>query len=475
MTFTGMHAHSPSYRHLRHWEAVCRYLDSQPYRSVAYPFPTDPPISARLLKRMARFGLVRHRDTDCRWRLSPRWQAILVRLWQGAIGEEVAQEEAGPPTADPDQPFVVDCGVDTLYAHLLSEQPLPAPLVARCDALKAQAQVEDTSIETPWVVLGAPLSMYKAGKGTNGSGRGVSWSYILRNAQVMVVLRKQPLGELLGSVRLSAEALWTLGLQQALDAVRADLRRLWAVQGGRASWKTLRWQLSQIHLCADVAHFSPQPVDLERVLTRSLKKAIHFPSSDEVDLAFANAADRLFDEPEWGDLLVTEEPWQAGMMPPEWEAVPLEAFETMAGAGLDEELGESEDEDEDPPTPADEHGAAVYLWGQRASGFAFSPGAPLSAVWYDKLLEERRSGKRWMEAIHLAGGWQPDTPLTRVEVRFRRDVLRELKATRLARSPESANSSPSWFDDPWLALEHLGDLWAYFAGLPPEADLAPQR
>jgi hypothetical protein len=70
MPFAGMRAGPPNYRHLCHWEGVCRSLDSQPYRSVAYPFPSEPPISARLLKRMARVGLVCHGDTDCRWRLA---------------------------------------------------------------------------------------------------------------------------------------------------------------------------------------------------------------------------------------------------------------------------------------------------------------------------------------------------------------------------------------------------------------------
>jgi hypothetical protein len=478
MTFAGMRAGPPTYRQLCHWEEVCRYLDSQPYRSIAYPFPTAPPVSARLLKRMARFGLVRHRDTDCRWRLCPRWQSILYRLWHGALDAEVAKEEAEPVAAEPDQPFVADCGVDTLYAHLLSEQPLPARLVARCDALKARAQEEDTSVETPWVVLGAPLSMYKAGKGTDGSGRGVSWSYILRNAQVMVVLRKRPLGELLGSVRLSAEALWTLGPHQALDGVRSDLQRLWAGAGGRASYRALRWQLSQIHLAADVARFSPEPADLARVLTRSLKKAIHFPAADEVEAAFTEAGSGPFGEVDLDDLLIINEPWQAGMIPPEWEAVPLEAFEATDGSAED---SAGEEGDEEALAPADEQGAAVYLWGQRASGFAFSPGAPLSAVWYDKLLEERRSGKRWMETIHRTGGWEPYMPLTRVEVRFRREVLRELvpvvSADGTAESATAGEAPPAltprWYDDPWACLEHLGELWAYFAGLPPEADYLP--
>jgi hypothetical protein len=34
-------------------------------------------------------------------------------------------------------------------------------------------------------------------------------------------------------------------------------------------------------------------------------------------------------------------------------------------------------------------------------------------------------------------------------------------------------ASGDWCDDPWLALDHLSDFWAYFAGLPPEHDHAP--
>jgi hypothetical protein len=88
------------------------------------------------------------------------------------------------------------------------------------------------------------------------------------------------------------------------------------------------------------------------------------------------------------------------------------------------------------------------LWGRRASEFAFAPGAALSAVIYDKALEERRSGKRWMEAVHAAGGWRAEMPLFRVEGRFTREILREIAAgLSLAQG--------DWCDDPWLALDHL--------------------
>jgi hypothetical protein len=57
-------------------------------------------------------------------------------------------------------------------------------------------------------------------------------------------------------------------------------------------------------------------------------------------------------------------------------------------------------------------------------------------------------------------------PLFRVEGRFTREVLREIASgMNLA--------SGDWCDDPWLALHHLNDFWAYFVGLPPEHDIAP--
>jgi hypothetical protein len=63
--FHGYNAHPPARKHLKHWEQVRLYLDSQPYRAVKHPFPESPPMSVRLFKRMAQFKLVRHYDSDC--------------------------------------------------------------------------------------------------------------------------------------------------------------------------------------------------------------------------------------------------------------------------------------------------------------------------------------------------------------------------------------------------------------------------
>src|SRR5262249_31097398 len=293
-----------SRRHLRHWERVCRSLDAQPYRSVRYPFPPEPPMTARLFKRMARFGLVRHRE-DCSWRLARHWQAILRRLW-----ETLPQDDVGssPETVHPSElaPFVADTNVDTLYISLFAPA-LPTALVEACGHYKALAQEQDSPIETPWRVFEAPLSMWKTGVGTSETGKGVSWSFLLRNAYVMLRLRKAPLQRLVGSGRRSAPGPWTLGPRAALDGVKAGLAALWDREE-RGAFASVRWQVSQLHLCADVANFRPEPVDLERFVTRARRKVVHIPPTTHEEAATLLIAgddldDYLYRVPdEWADL-----------------------------------------------------------------------------------------------------------------------------------------------------------------------------
>jgi hypothetical protein len=282
-----MRADAPTRRHLRHWERVCVYLDAQPFRSVRHPLPPlggdVPPMTTRLFKRMAAHGLVRHTD-DCRWQLARRWRACLLRLADGLPAEDRGTPSSGAGFDLQGPPFVADRGVDTLYVSLFASG-VPHRLVEACTALKAAAQDEDATVETPWNVLGAPLSMYKSGVGTSATGRGVSWSFILRNAQVMLLLRKASLAGLVGSLRISAEALWTFGARTALDGARSDLDAIWE-HFEHDSFAAVRWQLSQIHLCVDVARFDLHAADVDRLVSRSLKRALHVPSPDDLEGAW---------------------------------------------------------------------------------------------------------------------------------------------------------------------------------------------
>lgn len=430
----------PNHQQLRHWERVCRYLDSQPYRAVAHPFPDEPPMTVKLFTRMKQHKLVRHFDSDCTYRLSAKWRDILHRLWQ-QLPEEEPPPETFPLLGDP---FIADTNVDTFYVTLLApvidEEDeehfyllrLPTRLQEICTQLKEHAQIADQDVETPWSAFDTPLNILKSGVGTGSKKKGISWSFLLRNAYLMVRLRKTALNQMIASVRISAECLWMYGPLGALDGAK---RQMW---GDDSHFSELTWQVSQIHLCADVANFSPRPEDLDRVVTWSRKKAIHVPSLD--DEATTIPSDEDID-----DYLY--------QLPDEWDDLSPIDF----GDEASNDDGESEVEDDE--APADEERAAVYLYGQRVSGFAFSSGAPLSAAWYNKELEERLSGKIWMRPIHEAGGWKPHMPLCRVEARFSREILREFGI--------------EWVNDPWQILKYLNDLWAYYAGLPPEHDLAP--
>jgi hypothetical protein len=442
----------PSRKQLQHWETVCRYLDSQPYRAVKHPFPAAPPMSVKLFKRMARFRLVRHIDLDCTYRLARNWEAILRRLWAGCPDDDAPSlpvDDAAPV------PFVVDRNVDTFYISLLVPSDdddlrvLPERLAGLCDQLKAAAQAADGDVETPWRLFDAPLNLWKAGVGTSGKGKGISWSFLLRNDLVMLRLRRAPLGQLLGSVRLSAKLLWSYGPRGALDAVYALVHEMW---GDETAFAALTWQVAQVHLCVDVAHFRPEPADLARVVSHTRKRAIHIPSFDdeETSLPGSDDIDNFLD-----------------LVPDGWDDLPDALFDDGFGDvdESDDEGDDESDDDDDETQPADAQGAAIYLYGQRASGFAFSPGAAISAAWYDKELEERLSGKLWMRPIHEAGGWRVGMALFRVEGRFGRDVLREIQ--------QGLGTDGAWVADPWLVLDHLGDLWGYFVGLPPESDHAP--
>jgi hypothetical protein len=82
-------------------------------------------------------------------------------------------------------------------------------------------------------------------------------------------------------------------------------------------------------------------------------------------------------------------------------------------------------------------------WGRLASGFAFSPGGALAAAWYNEALDERLSGKRWMEDDHRAGGWTPDLSLFRIEGRFTREIFREI-AVALGWRKATGAMTPGW-------------------------------
>jgi hypothetical protein len=570
-------------RHLNHWMEVCRYLDGQPYRRIRAPFPDDPPMSYPLLRNMSQFNLVRHRNSDCTWQLNQRWQYILQNLMKG-IAAQTRQEKPQEMTGTP---FVVDYGVDTMYVNVLAEE-VPSRLLTRCQQLKEKAQIGYRSIETPWSFHDAPLSMLPNGKAA-AKGNGVSWGFILRNKWVEIRLRKKPVSGIVAVVHFLAECLWLQGAEASLDLMQKALRTMWA---DAEAFRAVTYQLSQIHLCADIAHFPLTTEHLPRLVMHSIKRTIHAPSRADLDLddsvfdaqtSYSDDDDLLYggtppigwdegddidldeeedipDEDEDDDVSTQlqvcfeergpalasvslaslcgrdseedassrvwtieathgrdDDAWEAFLdvsleadpscldvadtnqltsgiatvmdtsaywcaMPVavegiaslvvSWSDQPLSAEQREALAHLAWVIAvvrspATEQDDDNEETAWDAGGGQAHWHGQRIEGFSFSPAGAMSAAWYDKILEERKSRKGWMREIHKAGGWQEGMMLTRLEYRHKRPVMNELEVAL------GHEKGQRWYDDPYEALHHLHDLWGFDVGLPPEHDHAP--
>src|SRR5262245_55530709 len=122
-------------------------------------------------------------------------------------------------------PCSVAAGIDTWYLNRLDPAGLTPELRMQLEDLQELARHNGEEVETPWRYDGAPLLMYRAGVNTNQGG-GVSWSYILRNASLTLLIRKTPLGSIIVQARLGSECLWRLTPRRTLDELDALVRRM---------------------------------------------------------------------------------------------------------------------------------------------------------------------------------------------------------------------------------------------------------
>lgn len=93
-------------------------------------------------------------------------------------------------------------------------------------------------------------------------------------------------------------------------------------------------------------------------------------------------------------------------------------------------------------------------YGLHRTGLSFSARGPISCSIYDKAREIKRSGKLWFEDLWRSNGWDEASKVWRVEFRFKREFLHELKVDGAYHGVENAADLPA----------RLTDLWAYAAG-----------
>jgi hypothetical protein len=239
--------------------------------------------------------------------------------------------------------------VDTFIANVHGK--LSDELTVALETLKEASQEADDDVPTPWNFAGETLYS-KA----HGSGR--QWSWILHSPSLHLGVGRGKLNGIVAKARLSSSLLWELGQERALATLYAFLV---SFLGG----ESFTLQVSEVHLCVDVADWDITLADAEACVSRSRGRKNHLVKPDE-DI-----------QPDDGD----------------WEVPDLD----------------------------------VNTNGRLCTGFEFSKKAPHSCVIYDKTKELRKSRKDWMYAVWLRNGWGGVSRVIRVEFRYEREVLRDLQ------------------------------------------------
>ncbi len=497
----------PTYAELDAWEAVCRWLDAQPGRRARLPFvglapllaqaqqitwgmgrqeetaPAGPIASdqvlldallevqrahegaalavvehAALLKGMRRYRLVRH-TAECAWALSPRWRETLRDLHAG-IERSLREYAPAPPPSAPARSLCA--GLDTWALNWVVEaKALPARLRRELDDAQELARAREGEVDTAWIYDSVPLRMYQAGVRAKGA-KGVSWSYILVNPSLRLLIRRTPLGGIVANARLGSECLRRHTPRAALDELHTLIRRLWGREKGR-------WQVSYAHLAHDVANAPLEREQLDRYVSRSRRQAIYDAAKGEMarllrEARPRDAAGATLDHLEW-DALPLDDAFY------DWEAQYGEDDELLTADPLAEEgymwdykpqaVKQAKAELQ---TDAQRRAITAYRWGTRLSGVAFSPGGAVSFVMYRKDWEGRLKGKRYMEPVWKAAGWDGREPVTRHEARLVREPIRELCAA-------GSSDDRALLGDPWRFLEEVPGIWARMVG---RADSCPE-
>jgi hypothetical protein len=168
-------------------------------------------------------------------------------------------------------PLIVGRGVDTLVLnvyfrdgqHKPCKREIPHELKEQLDAWKQAAIVEEEPIPVPLAFEGASLHMYP-----NGAGKG-QWRWLLRCESFNLLISMGRLN-CVAQVRFSSEFLWSCrGVDDAIVRVEEFLVHHFFQE-------CVYLQVSEVHLCADIAGWDVESIDQRRdFVSRSRKRGTY--------------------------------------------------------------------------------------------------------------------------------------------------------------------------------------------------------
>ncbi|MBX5452170.1 MAG: hypothetical protein IRZ24_19055, partial [Thermogemmatispora sp.] len=296
--------------------------------------------------------------------------------------------------------------VDTLWLNVryadAQGQPQPRPLdnedlLLELEDYKRQAQAAGQNIPTRWQYDGWVLWMWPRGASH------AAWVLQCPYFELFVDVGK--LTGVIARVKVASAALW----ESPVGTVVVGIEQFLTEFLGTAF---LHLQVSELHVAADLVGLPVEELPWQVIITRARIARLHLAREEQ----------------EARDGLAQGVPPYSG-----WRRRPGRSASRRLPAATGEEvryLGRR---------------LQTVTWGTHAS--------QVSAQFYDKCAEIRRSGKQWLLTCWRAQGWDGHSRVWRLEFRLRRRALAEFG-----------------IEDPYQLEEQLPGLWAALVGTPGQAD-----
>ena len=229
---------------------------------------------------------------------------------------------------------LVGQNIDTFIGNARINGDFPDALAEQLEDLKRRSQEAEEDLPTPWQFAGEVLFIKP-----HGAGR--QWRWILHSPSIHVDVGLGKLTHIVAKARLSSAFLWEHEIGTALTLLYGFLAEFLQVP--------FTLQVSEVHLCVDVAGWELSLDDMSAFITRSRSKGLRLGS---------DAADEELD-------------------------ASLEATGPFIA-------------------PSD---VRVQFAGRRLATLDFSKGAPHACCIYDKTTEITVSRKDWMQEVWTSNGW----------------------------------------------------------------------